>query len=191
MTSPAERSVVDRARRLVDEGHVWQARDLLEEHVESERDTEALTALGEVLHAMGDLPRAGAVWFAAGAKGPEVDGAVAAWREQTGEDFVAMWRSLPASARKEPRPRRIEALRERARATQGSESDASADDGPPRADVPDLPDVEAEGFDGAWLTAWVLAILFVVLAVIGFVTVLDWVVPADRRGAGRPPGRPQ
>ena len=87
-----------RARRLVDEGHVWQARDLLEEHVESERDTEALTALGEVLHAMGDLPRAGAVWFAAGATGPEVDGAVAAWREQTGEDFVAMWRSLPASA---------------------------------------------------------------------------------------------
>ena len=179
MTSPAERTVVDRARRLVEEGRVWQARDLLEEHVESESDTEALTALGEVLHAMGDLPRAGAVWFAAGAKGPEVDGAVAAWREQTGEDFVAMWRSLPASARKEPRPRRIEALRERARAAQGEGSgqEGSEGEGSPQADVPDLPDVESEGFDGAWLTAWILAILFVVLAVIGFVTVLDWVVP--------------
>ncbi|WP_377638856.1 hypothetical protein [Oryzobacter terrae] len=179
MTTPAERSVVDRARRLVEEGHVWQARDLLEEHVASERDTEALTALGEVLHAMGDLPRAGAVWFAAGAKGPEVDGAVAAWREQTGEDFVAMWRSLPASARREPRPRRIEALRERARSAQGAGADSQdgGDEGRERADVPDLPDDEAEGVDGAWLTAWVLAVLFVVLAVIGFVTVLGWVVP--------------
>ena len=90
-----------------------------------------------------------------------------------------MWRSLPASARKEPRPRRIEALRERARAAQaeGSGPEGSEGEGPPRADVPDLPDVESEGFDGAWLTAWVLAALFVVLAVIGFVTVLGWVVP--------------
>ena len=68
----------------------------------------------EVLHEMGDLPRAGAMWFAAGAQGPEVDAAVAAWREQAQDDFAAMWRSLPASARAEPRPRRIEALRERA-----------------------------------------------------------------------------
>ena len=82
--------------------------------VEEERDPEALTMLAEVLEEMGDLPRAGAMWFAVGARGAEVDTAVAAWREQAGDDFVAMWRSLPASVRAAPRPRRVEALRERA-----------------------------------------------------------------------------
>ncbi len=56
---------------------------------------------------MGDLPRAGAMWFAAGAKGPEADAAVAAWREQCGDDFAVMWRSLPAPVREEPRAARI------------------------------------------------------------------------------------
>ena len=97
-------------------GRPWRARDLLAAHVESERDPEALALLAQVHHDMGDLPRAGAIWFAAGAKGPEVDAAVAAWRTQADDDFGVMWRSLPASVRAEPRPRRIEALRERARA---------------------------------------------------------------------------
>ena len=67
MTAPTERSVVDEARTLVAQGRSWRARDLLTSHVETERDPEALAYLGEVLHDMGDLPRAGAVWFAAGA----------------------------------------------------------------------------------------------------------------------------
>lgn len=183
MTTTPERSPADLARRLVQEGRAWQARDLLAEHVESERDTEALTLLGQVLHDMGDLPRAGAAWFAAGAKGEEVDAAVAAWREQAGGDFGAMWRSLPASMRREPRARRIEALRERARA---AESGGSSSDGGSGADAEEREresagdldlDPETPAFDGAWLIAWVLAVLFVVLAVIGFVTVLGWVVP--------------
>jgi hypothetical protein len=126
---------------------------------------------------MGDLPRAGAVWFAAGAKGEEVDAAVAAWREQAGDDFATMWRSLPASMRREPRARRIEALRERARALEG---EGSPPDAGPEAEADDgLDGLDGDGgtFDGAWLIAWVLAVLFVVLAVIGFVTVLGWVVP--------------
>ncbi len=174
--APAERSVADQARRLVAQGRTWQARDLLAEHVETERDTEALTLLAEVLHDMGDLPHAGAVWFAVGAKGEDVDAAVAAWREQAGDDFGAMWRSLPASMRKEPRARRIEALRERARAASGDGPPADAGPGAERDDGLGG-DGDGEGFDGAWLIAWVLAVLFVVLAVIGFVTVLGWVVP--------------
>lgn len=34
-----------------------------------------------------------------------------------------------------------------------------------------------DGFDAAWLVAWILAAAFVVFAVIGFITVLAWLVP--------------
>ena len=185
MSAPEEGSVVEEARALVAQGRSWRARDLLAEHVETERDPEALAYLGEVLHDMGDLPRAGAVWFAAGAKGAEVDAAVAAWREQAGDDFVAMWRSLPAPVRAAPRPRRVEALRERALATAeerrassgaGHEAEPAGGAATHPARVPDVED-DASGLDGAWLVAWVLAVLFVVLAVIGFVTVLGWMFP--------------
>jgi hypothetical protein len=165
---------VQEAREAREAGRLWKARDVLTAHVAVTRDPEALTELGDVLYAMGDLPRAGAVWFAAGAKGPEVDMAVAAWREQAGDDFAVMWASLPASARWQPRSRRVEALRERAMkseaasVSQVAEADQAA--GAPGEE-------EDGGFDAAWLTAWVLAIAFVLFAVIGFVTVLGWLVP--------------
>jgi hypothetical protein len=184
--------VLEQARAAVDAGVAWRARDLLAAHVEAERDPEALALLGEVYEGMGDLPRAGAVWFAAGATGPDADAAVAAWREQSGDDFAVMWWSLPASARMEPWPRRIEALRERARAA-GADVDAEA---PRTASAVDAPavapastpstevvvhagedDEDEGGFDASWFVAWVLAVLFVVFAVIGFVTALGWIVP--------------
>jgi hypothetical protein len=174
MSDAAPDGAVAQARAARDAGAPWRARDLLLEHVQTHRDPEALALLGEVLQGMGDLPRAGAVWFAAGAKGPHVDESVAAWREQAHDDFGVMWRSLPASVRAEPRPRRIEALRERARAAQGE----GADTGEPTASDPDLEEsTDDDGFDASWLAAWVLAIAFVLFAVIGFVTVLGWVVP--------------
>ena len=83
-----------------------------------------------------------------------------------------MWHALPASVRAQPRPRRIEALRERARAVEADDE--------VRDDAASTDDDEAEedgGFEGAWLVAWVLAIAFVVFAVIGFITALTWVVP--------------
>ena len=168
-------AVLEQAHDAVEAGAPWRARDLLAAHVESERDPEALALLAQVLNDMGDLPRAGAIWFGAGANGPEVDEAVAAWREQSHDDFGVMWRSLPASVRAEPRPRRIEALRERARAV---EADAAEDRGV-AASVDDADDEadDDEGFDASWLVAWVLAIAFVVFAVIGFVTALGWIVP--------------
>ena len=161
---------MDRARDALDDGAAWRARDLLLAHVEDENDPEALTLLGEVLNGMGDLPRAGAIWFAAGARGPEVDRAVAAWRQQSRDDFAVMWASLPASVREEPRARRVEALREKAlaaepAATEGEE-DAAVDE-----------DEGEGGTDAAQVIAWVLAAAFVVLAVVGAVTVLGWLVP--------------
>lgn len=203
MSDATDDPVVERARAARDAGAAWRARDLLAAHVEAERDPEALSLLGEVLHDMGDLPRAGAIWFAAGAKGPEVDAAVAAWREQAHDDFGAMWRSLPASVRAEPRPRRLEALRERAEAAEaasvaaapgGSAGDPADPADPAGPEGPEGPGGregvgggtasargpepdEDEGFDASWLVAWVLAIAFVVFAVIGFVTALGWIVP--------------
>lgn len=202
--------VMTHARAAVDGGVAWRARDLLAAHVEDERDPEALALLGEVYESMGDLPRAGAIWFAAGAKGDEVDAAVAAWRAQSGDDFAVMWWSLPASARVEPLPRRIEALRERARAA-GADVDGVVPEtasagvvggGSAAGDVADavkggassgreaVPSPSTEvavragdeddddgGFDASWLVAWVLAAMFVVFAVIGFVTALGWIVP--------------
>lgn len=163
-----------RARVAREAGQPWKARDILVLHVEGARDTEALVELGEVLFEMGDLPRAGAVWFAAGAKGAEVDRAVAAWREQSHDDFAVMWGGLPASARSAPRPRRIDALRERALNFEAATvADlAVADEAAGASD-----DEDAGGFDAAWLIAWVLAVAFVVFAVVGVVTTLAWLVP--------------
>ena len=184
--------VLEQARAAVDSGMTWQARDLLAPLVEAERDPEALALLGDVYQSMGDLPRAGAVMFASGAKGPEADAAVAAWREQSGDDFAVMWWSLPASVRVEPLPRRLEALRDRARAA-GADVDAEVPEaasggvvgggpGPsPGTEVALRAGEEEEddegGFDASWFVAWVLAVLFVVFAVIGFVTALGWIVP--------------
>ena len=168
---------VREARTAREAGQAWKARDILLAHVEGTKDPEALAELGEVLFEMGDLPRAGAVWFAAGAKGPDVDAAVAAWREQTQDDFALMWGALPGSARSKPRPRRIEALRERALNSQAATvaevaaADTAADQ------VDDDADDDEGGFDAAWFVAWVLAVAFVVLAVIGFVTALGWLFP--------------
>ena len=195
MSDTTHDPVVEQARAARDAGAAWRARDLLAAHVEAERDPEALVLLAEVLHDIGDLPRAGAIWFAAGAKGPEVDAAVAAWREQAHDDFGVMWRSLPASVRAEPRPRRLEALRQRASAAEAaSVEDRSAQNAPEAGAAPTggtggatrggtasardpEPEDDDEGFDASWLVAWVLAIAFVVFAIIGFVTALGWIVP--------------
>jgi hypothetical protein len=164
---------VRRAREAREQGQLWKARDELVAHVEGTRDTEALVELGEVLFEMGDLPQAGAVWFAAGAKGRDVDAAVAAWREQAHDDFAVMWRGLPASARAQPRPRRLEALRERALSSEAATvAEVAAAD-----EAAGVAGEEISGFDAAWFIAWVLAVGFVVLALIGVVTVLGWLIP--------------
>ena len=171
--------VVSRARALLDAGRTWKARDLLTAHVEAERDVEALTLLGHVQHGMGDLPKAGAAWFAAGVRGPEADEAVAAWREHSRDDFGVMWRSLPVPFREEPRPARIEALHERALTSGGElEPMGSAlvpDTGSAPGDGADAD--EGDGMDAAQVVSWIVAAAFVVCAVIGFVTVLGWMVP--------------
>lgn len=179
--SRSSEEVLEEAREHLAAGRAWRARDVLADRVAHERDDEALTLLGHVHHGMGDLPRAGVAWFTVGLKGPEADEAVAAWREQAQDDFAEMWRALPEPWRSEPRPARIEALRARALVTDPllerplaplvqERTDADADDG-------DGENASGGGPDGATVIGWILGALFVACAVIGFVTVLGWVVP--------------
>ncbi len=178
MSTPAH-DVIAEARDHIEAGRAWQARDLLAAHVETTEDVEAMRMLGHVLHGMGDLPRAGAVWFAAGAKGPEADAAVAAWRQQCGDDFVLMWRSLPRPVQAEPRAPRIEALHAKALVSDPL-LDAPAEPLVRPGELQAPPeDEESGGVDAAQVIGWVLAALFVVCAVIGVVTVLGWLVPGS------------
>lgn len=169
--------VVDEATAAVERRELWVARDLLAAHVREERDVEALRLLGEVHHGMGDLPAAGAAWFGAGVKGPEVDAAVEAWRATHGDDFAAMWRSLPRSVRQEPRSKKVEALRAKAlEARDASDAAASATAGAVAAAGSGEPSGSG-GIDAAQIIAWVIAAFVVVCAVVGLVQILRWMVP--------------
>ena len=81
---------------------------------------------------------------------------------------------MPASARSQPRPRRLEALRERAL---NSEAATVAEVAAADEAVGAVEEEDISGFDAAWFIAWVLAVAFVVFAVVGVVTVLGWLVP--------------
>lgn len=175
-TPDAEESpAVADATRAIDNQQLWVARDLLAAHVREERDVEALRLLGEVHHGMGDLPAAGAAWFGAGVKGPEVEAAIAAWREAYGDDFGAMWRSLPRSIRQEPRSKKVEALRGKAleaRAAAGQVSDPAGS-----SSSADPSSSSGGGIDAAQVIAWVIAALVIVCAVVGLIEILRWMVP--------------
>ena len=161
-------SAVQRARADLLAGREWKARERLVGHLAGEFDAEALELLGEVTYAMRDLPAAGAAWFGTGRRGKDVDEAVEAWRERHGDHFAQMWSSLPRSVREREGNKRVDALRRRAEQAQpptaspGSAHDSSSGEGGP---------------DAATVIAVALAVLFVVCAVIGLVTLLGWLMP--------------
>lgn len=178
-TPTAESSVVAEATEAVDNKQLWVARDLLAAHVREERDVEALRLLGEVHHGMGDLPAAGAVWFGAGVKGPEVEAAVDAWRSAHGDDFGAMWRSLPRSVRQEPRSKKVEALRTKALEARDTANDAPTGGGSAVSSSSGSSASTSGGIDAAQIIAWVIAALVVVCAIVGLVEILRWMVPGS------------
>lgn len=162
-----ETGAAAQARADLAAGREWRARERLVAHLAETYDPEALELLGEVQYAMRDLPAAGAAWFGTGRRGEDVDAAVDAWREQYSDHFPAMWLSLPAPVREHEGNKRVDALRRRAAAVPA-----------PGAETPAAVEPEGSGgFDAAVVVALVLAGLFVVCAVIGFVTVLVWLVP--------------
>jgi hypothetical protein len=158
---------VERARADLAAGRAWKARDRLTGHLADNLDPEALELLGEVHYAMGDMPAAGAAWFGTGRRGQDVDEAVEAWRERHNDHFDQMWRSLPRTVRDNPGNPRVEALRRRAGA-----------DRTPTAPAPTAaPHNGGGGVDAAVVITVVLAVLFVICAVVGAVTVLRWILP--------------
>ena len=161
-----EKGALGQARADLAAGREWRARERLVAHLAETYDPEALELLGEVQYAMRDLPAAGAAWFGTARRGEDVDAAVDAWREQYSDHFPAMWLSLPAPVREHEGNKRVDALRRRAAAVPapGAQAPAAAEEG-------------SGGFDAAVVVALVLAGLFVVCAVVGFVTVLRWLVP--------------
>ena len=166
-------SAVQRARGDLDAGREWKARELLTVHLAGEFDAEALELLGEVNHAMRDLPAAGAAWFGTARRGHDVDEAVEAWRERHGDNFAQMWSSLPRSVREREGNKRVDALRRRAEQAQATSTASSGSAG---GAVSESSSGEG-GLDAATVIAVALALLFVACAVIGLVTLLGWMVP--------------
>ncbi|QGN58562.1 DUF6584 family protein [Nostocoides sp. HKS02] len=166
---PTSSPAVQRARADIAAGREWKARDRLVGHLAGDYDAEALELLGEVLYAMRDLPSAGAAWFGTTRRGHDVDDAVEAWRERHHDHFAEMWRSLPRSVREHEGNKRVDALRRRAEqpsSADASDASVAVDAGKPSG-----------GFDAAVVIAAGLAVLFVICAVVGFVTLLMWIVP--------------
>jgi len=162
--------VVERARAHLEAGREWKARDLLVGHVAGDYDPAALELLGEVSYAMRDLPSAGAAWFGTSRRGADVDAAIEAWRERHHDHFAQMWSSLPRSVRDLHGNKRVDALRRRAEQSRGSEQPP---DHRPHAES----ESSRRAIDTATIIAVALGVLFVACALIGFVTVVRWLVP--------------
>ena len=166
---------VQRARADLADGREWKARERLVGHLAGEYDAEALELLGEVNYLMRDLPAAGAAWFGTSRRGTDVDEAVEAWRERYGDHFAQMWSSLPRSVRELEGNKRVDALRRRAEQVGSGSGATGGSTG--AAQAPAAEETGDGGPDAATIIALALAVLFVVCAVVGLVTVLRWLVP--------------
>jgi hypothetical protein len=80
-------NALDRARRDIEEGRLWKARDRLIGRLRAlPTDRPTLDMLGDVYWRMGDLPKAGAVWALTDRSDPEARAAFDATRERHGNE---------------------------------------------------------------------------------------------------------
>jgi hypothetical protein len=112
---------------------------------------------------MGDLPAAGAVWFACGRSDAEAQVANQTWVERYGDDPVQMWRSLPRPIRDQPTSDQVRALHSRA-------SSSSVARGQPGAVVP----ANVESRVQRWLGG--LGCVAFVLSMVGLIGIGLWTV---------------
>jgi hypothetical protein len=203
---PEHPGVVELARADLAAGREWKARDRLSGHLADHYDAAALDLLGEVAYTMRDLPAAGAAWFATPRQGEDVDAAVEAWRERYHDHFAQMWRTLPRSVRERTGNKRVDALRRRAeladwpeheepatgesgesgaervepatRSTPATPSHATPTPVTSASTTPSpAPAGQGSRVDAAVIIAVVIAVFLLACTVVGFVTVLRWVVP--------------
>jgi hypothetical protein len=176
-------NAVQRARADLVAGREWKARERLVGHLAGEYEAEALELLGEVNYLMRDLPAAGAAWFGTARRGKDVDEAVDAWRERHGDHFAQMWSSLPRSVREREGNKRVDALRRRAEQVKpptgatSTGATSTGTTGTTSAGSAGAPSAGDGGVDAATIIAVALGVLFVACAVVGFVTLLGWLVP--------------
>lgn len=100
---------VERARADLAAGRAWKARDRLQGVVADCVDADVLDLLATVYSQMGDLPAAGALWFATGREDEATHTCLIAWRERYGGE-LAQWRSIPRPVRKGCEPMRCSPL---------------------------------------------------------------------------------
>ncbi|RKT78191.1 hypothetical protein DFJ68_1631 [Terracoccus luteus] len=121
-----------RARHDLASGRAWKARDRLHGLLCVRQDDEVLDLLATVLHGMGDLPAAGALWFVTGRDDDRARHSLAAWEERHG-DAEARWRSIPASVRHVDRSESLRALDREARSLARSRRRGQGHEGEPPA----------------------------------------------------------
>ncbi|HEU4506769.1 MAG TPA: hypothetical protein VFR78_00930 [Pyrinomonadaceae bacterium] len=97
MTKP----IVDKARREVDQGNLWRAKEILQGAMRRESyDVELFEMMGMVLLRMGDLPEAGRFLFLSGVRRPEYLEAIEIFlsrhRRKKPDEFVQL---VPRKAR--------------------------------------------------------------------------------------------
>jgi hypothetical protein len=93
------REALKRARRDIEEGRLWKARDRLTGGlVTAPTDQEALDLLGDVYYSMGDLPRAGTVWALTTRDDARAREAFDATRDRYGNDPGRILEALPVKA---------------------------------------------------------------------------------------------
>lgn len=151
---------VERARADLAAGRAWKARDRLQGVVADCVDADVLDLLATVYSQMGDLPAAGALWFATGREDEATHTCLIAWRERYGGE-LAQWRSIPRPVRKGVRTDAMLTLERAARRAQDTpRGRGSADTG-----------------DGAWWDPVALAVIVAVCALVGIGawTVLQWI----------------
>ena len=158
-------TVIQRAHADVEAGHPWMARDRLVSALQQRQDDEILHLLAEVHAQMGDLPAAGALWFATARDDERARAAIAAWRERH-PGQIARWNSIPSPVRRHACTPELNALQDAA-------SRASrARTGPEPQDIPAEAWWEKVVFGGGCLLT-VLAL--VALIGIGLMTVMGWI----------------
>ncbi len=165
---------VERARADLAAGRAWKARDRLTGHLADSQDPEALELLGEVHYGMGDLPAAGAAWFGTGRRGRTWMRPSRRGGSGTRTTSTRCGAACPAPcATHHP-------------ATRGSRRCAGAPEptAPPAPPAASTPVETGGGVDPAVVITVVLAVLFVVCAVIGAITLLRWIIPGEWAGPG-------
>lgn len=173
---PRVSEALSRARRDLEAGRAWKARDRLIGLLAHRQDHEVLDLLAEAHFTAGDLPAAGALWWVTEREDGRSVEAVAAWNDRYGS-AEARWRSVPAPVRRTSRSARLRDLGDTARREQAQRDRRRALEARRRADEADPTAWVDRLHDSVVGAVVVLCLLWTVfLAAVGAWTLSQWVL---------------